>query len=453
MRSSLVMSLIGAASMALALLAGCGDDDAKPASSGAGQSCVRTADCAEGLSCIANVCYKTAPPTGGEGGDNTVTPPGPVLGSEGESCTSRKDCTAPLGCFNNRCTSTESTGDAGSTGNASSGIALGARGESCRVNGDCTKGLVCVPSTTVGTGVCDLAEFGLEPTGKSCIGECLTPADCCQLPLALHTTVPSITSCEDIAAAIKADAIDCDAPTTPSGKLWCFEQATYCECAKNTWACTANSCVYGPACVVAAGPDVPTGCPSYSRNRSLLGLTCNADTLKCVGATAPPGCTTDKSCETKPVFDRQIQGDVCGAGECICYSGNKQCYKTCARDIDCGANQVCDTAKTKLCVPTDDCTNDAQCALDSGNVNSKCNSGHCAIACTVDRDCSRIGLGGNNPGFFNGYVCGADGFCASIAGDCTDDSECPLSAGGLKDFCIDRPETPAGGVHSSGITD
>ena len=237
MRSSLVMSLIGAATMSLALLAGCGDDDAKLASSQAGQSCVKTADCADGLSCIANVCYKTAPPTGGEAG-GSATPVGPVLGSEGESCTSRRDCTEGLGCFNNRCTATASNGDGGAP---STGIELGARGETCRVNGDCSKGLVCIPSTTsTGTGICDTADFGIEPTGMTCGGECNEAADCCQFPVLLHTA--TIRSCEDIADAIAAGPIDCAAPATANAELLCFEQATYCECGAKTWACTNNAC-------------------------------------------------------------------------------------------------------------------------------------------------------------------------------------------------------------------
>jgi len=447
MRSSLLVSLIGATSMAFALLVGCGDDDAKPVSSKAGQSCARTADCADGLSCISNVCYKTAPPaTGGSAGETSVTPVPPVRGGEGESCSSRLDCIDSLGCFNNRCTAS-AMGDAGATGGT--GIQLGSRGESCRVNGDCDKNLVCVPTTT-GTGVCDIANFGIVPTGKHCGGECLTAADCCQLPIALHTA--TVTSCEDIAGAIKADAVDCGAPSTPTAKTLCFEQATYCDCAKNTWTCTDNACVYGTACVVAAGTDVPTGCPSFSRTRSLveaLGLTCNENTLKCVGAQAAVACTTDKSCETKTVVDRP--GDVCGAGECTCYAESKQCYKKCARDIDCGANQVCDTAKTKLCVPSGACTSDSYCAVLRGSLDFKCDAGSCKRACAVDRDCSPTGLGsngGNNA--FNGQVCGADGFCASVSTDCDENTQCPL-VNGLKTFCVDQQ--PDSSAVSSAITD
>jgi len=435
------MSLIGATSMALALLVGCGDDDTKPVQvfSKVGQSCTKTADCESGLSCIDNVCYKTAPPAaGGSAGDSSVAPPPEprARGGEGESCASRLDCAEPLGCFNNRCTES----DMGTGGAPSLNIQLGARGESCRVNGDCAKDLVCVPSATTGSGVCDSADFGIEPTGKSCGGECLEAADCCQLPIALHTA--TVSSCADIAEQLKN--IDCDAPATPTAKTLCFEQATYCKCGDDTWSCTDNLCIYGEACVVAAGADVPTGCPSYSRTRSLAALTCNADTLTCVGADVPEGCTNDKSCETKPVVDRP--GDVCAVGECTCYTGNHQCYKKCARDIDCGANQVCDTKK--VCVSSGACTSDSYCAVLKGSTDFKCNEGACSRACAIDRDCSPSGILNNNP--FNGQVCGADGFCASVAMDCDENTQCPLTSG-VKTFCVDHTADPS--MVNSAITD
>jgi hypothetical protein len=430
--------------MALALLVGCGDDDTKPVpvTSKVGQSCTKTADCDSGLSCIDNVCYKTPPPpNGGGAGDTSVTPPEPPeLGGEGESCSSRLDCAEPYRCFNNRCSTNEMTGEGGATGGL--GIQLGARGESCRVNGDCDKDLICVPSTLTGTGVCDLADFGIEPTGRSCGGECLEDTDCCQLPIALHTA--TITSCADIADEISKASIDCEAPATPTAKTLCFEQATYCECEKDTWSCTDNACVYGLECVVAAGADVPTGCPSYSRTRSLAALTCNADTLTCVGAQVTTNCTNDKSCDTKPVFDRP--GDVCAAGECTCYSGNKQCYKMCARDIDCGANQICDTKK--VCVSVGACTSDSACAVQKGSTDFKCHEGACTRACLVDRDCSPSGILSN--GTFNGQVCAADGFCASVAMDCDDNTQCPLT-NGLKTFCIDKVQNAS--LVNSSITD
>jgi len=457
MRISQVMSLIGAAGMAAALMVGCGDNDAKPASSQVGQSCVRTADCADGLSCISNVCYKTAPPTGGEAGDSsTPAPVPPVLGSEGESCTSRLDCANKLGCFNNRCTTAPSTGDAGASGMA---LQLGSRGESCRVNGDCEKSLICVPSSAIaGTGICDLESSGFKPTGMTCGGECLADSDCYQFPISLHTA--DIKSCEDIADAIAAGPIDCAATVIPAEKTLCFEQATYCgfTAKSKTWTCDTdtNSCVYNTACVVAAGEDVPTGCPSFSRIRTLValavGLTCNPDSKKCVGPTTTvKSCTTDAKCEGEQVTDGTI-GDLCTAGECTCYAGNKQCYRKCARDIDCGAGKSCD-AKIKLCVPSGACDTDAQCAVAGQSLAWMCNSGTCAQACSNDRECSPSGISGpGNGGAFNGKVCGADGFCASVVGECTAETQCPLAAGGLKTFCVAKPAM-AGVTVSSAITD
>ena len=437
--------------MALALLVGCGDDDAKPVSSQLGQSCVRTADCAEGLSCIANTCYKAGTATGGEGG-GTAGPTPPVLGGEGESCASRLDCKAALGCFNNRCTGAEPAGDAGATG-MTPGVTLGSRGESCSVNSDCGKGLVCVPTAGVGAGVCDLSDFGIKPTGLTCSGECTADADCYQLPLELHTA--TVKSCEDVDDAITTQALDCTAdPVLPAAKLLCFEQATYCGYNKKTskvWTCDtdAHSCVYDVACDPLMGSDAPQGCPSYSRLHTLTGLFCNADSLKCVGPTAVAGCTADAKCEGEQVSDSIVPGDVCTAGECTCYKPTGRCYRKCARNIDCAAGQVCDTAKTKLCVPDTECDTDAQCAIANHSLAYKCNAGTCGQACATDRDCSGTGLASA----FNGRVCSA-GFCTSIANDCTEDGkQCePTTLGDLKPFCV-VTTTGSGTTVSSSVTD
>lgn len=438
MRSSLVVSLIGMTSLALALLVGCGDDDNKPVTSKVGQSCTRTADCDPGLSCIGNVCYKVPPASGGAGGGANLVPP--PLGSEGQSCTSRLDCRAGLDCFNNRCTAPAS-GDAG----ASSGVGpqLSARGESCRVNSDCDKDLVCVATAVVGTGICDLAHFGVEATGLTCSGECLEAEDCCQLPLALHTT--NIRSCQDIADSL--DGVDCDAPPDAAKGKLCFEQWAYCDChGKKTWSCDedTHACVYQGECDPAAGLDAPNGCPSHSRLHDISARSCNTDTNTCVGAAASTACTNDKSCEGKPVVDSTAD-DLCTVGECTCYSGNKQCYRKCARDIDCGAGQICD-GKTKVCKPDAACVTDSQCAIANRNVAFKCNDGTCAQACVTDRDCSPSGVSGA----FAGKVCGADGFCASVAQDCNEDSQCaPLTVGGLKPFCVTPPPAAGDGVASA----
>jgi hypothetical protein len=109
---------------------------------------------------------------------------------------------------------------------------------------------------------------------------------------------------------------------------------------------------------------------------------------------------------------------------------------------------VCDTKKTKLCVPDDACVTDSQCGIANHNVAFKCNGGTCAQSCASDRDCSPSGVGGA----FTGKVCGVDGFCASVAQDCNEGTQCaPLTAGGLKPFCVAPPAT-AGGSVASAIT-
>jgi hypothetical protein len=438
------MSLIGAAGLAAALLVGCGDNDAKPVPSKAGQSCARTADCADGLSCIANVCYSSSS-SGGSGGSGGAAVVGPVLGGDGESCSSRKDCEDGLACFNQRCTKSDATGAGGDT-SAAPTAQLGERGETCVVNADCTKDLVCVPSTTAASiGVCDLANYGITPTGMYCGGECSTASDCCQLPLA-EQTLEGIKSCPDLTALIASSAVDCTA--TPDNKL-CFLDATYCSgCTNSTWKCTDNACIYNVGCTVGAPADSDSGCPIYTRLGHAVPV-CNAKTSKCTG---PSGCTTDDSCTGLTVAD-DASADTCSNGECTCYTGDHQCYRKCARDLDCATGKVCDK-KTELCVPDTVCTTDAQCAERNGSVAYKCqqDTGTCALTCSIDRDCSAAGriVNGVRVDTFSNSVC-SSGLCTNVQGDCVDDSQCG-TAGSYKTFCIARPAIGADTSVSSAVT-
>jgi hypothetical protein len=447
MASSLVMSLIGAAGLAAALLVGCGDNDAKPVSSKAGQSCARTADCADGLSCIANVCYSNSA-SGGSGGSGGAAVAGPVLGGDGESCTSRKDCEDGLACFNQRCTKSDTTGAGGDTAAAPT-AQLGARGETCRVNADCSTGLSCVPSTTAGSiGVCDVTSYGVTPTGMYCAGECSEASDCCQLPLA-EQSAEGIKSCFDLTALIASSAVDCTA--TPEDKL-CFLDATYCTgcVAKGAtvWKCTDNACVYNVACTVAAGTDTADGCPQYTRlGNSVPG--CNPKSLKCAAAS---GCAKNADCTSLPVAD-SLGADTCSDGECTCYAGDHQCYRKCSRDLDCATGKTCDQ-KSFVCTPDPVCTTDEQCAERNGSIAYKCqqDTGRCALTCATDRDCSASGrvVNGARVDTFANSVC-SDGLCTSVAGDCTDDTQCGTT-GGYKTFCIARPALGPDTTVSSAVT-
>jgi len=446
MARSLVMSLIGAAGMAAALLVGCGDNDAKPTPSKAGQSCVRTADCADGLSCIANVCYASTGSGGSGGQAGASSAPGPVLGGVGESCTSRLDCASPLACFNQRCTSATSTGEGGAPSMPSA--QLGDRGETCRVNADCNPGLICVPGyVTSGVGQCDLASYGYKPSGKSCVGECSTATDCCELPPAVHTL--TINSCADVNAQLGTE--DCAAANpAPAVAQLCFMKSVYCDCAKNTWTCDENSrCQYTAKCTTSGA--TLGGCPTYSRGNFAVPA-CDTKAQKCTGGATIAACTKDADCdaglETADTFE------TCSKGECTCNNGG--CYHMCTQDIDCAPGRVCDTKKTNLCVPQTGCKVDLDCAV-GNRVGDQCVNEVCKRPCVNDHDCSGSGLITGAP--FNGMVCSAAGYCESLAGECTSDDQCKTAlpgstnvATGVKAFCVTTPTATVSSV-ASAITD
>jgi hypothetical protein len=209
--------------------------------------------------------------------------------------------------------------------------------------------------------------------------------------------------------------------------------------------------VYQGACTVAAGTDSPKGCPADTRLGSGVPA-CNAKTLKCTGAEAVAGCTTDASCVDSPVADSVGGADVCSTGECTCYSGDHLCYRTCARDLDCPTGKVCDTKTTSLCVPDTQCTQDSECIVRSENLNEKCDltTNTCKLACASDLDCeTRVFEGQESP--FSGLVCGADGFCTSVTTDCVDSSQCG-TLNGYKTFCVPRPATDTTVPVSSAVT-
>jgi hypothetical protein len=180
---------------------------------------------------------------------------------------------------------------------------------------------------------------------------------------------------------------------------------------------------------------------------------CNTKTLKCTGAAAVAGCTDDASCLGEPVFDSTNE-DTCSDGECTCYSGDKHCYRTCARDLDCPTGKVCDTKTTNLCVPDTSCTVDSECIVRSANLNEKCDqtTNTCVLSCMTDRDCQNPFEGEGEPGAFNDQICDpTSNTCISLEADCVDSSQCG-AVGGYKTFCVPRvAPTPATSV-SSAIT-
>ncbi len=476
MRSASLFSIFGLAlSLSAAIVACSGDDDDKNTSSSGtpsaqGESCARTADCASGLVCLDNVCEKKATgssggnagnegvggstggkSSGGKGGSSgaptagsagkagsagsaTVAPP--VLGGEGESCTRAADCEMGLHCFNQRCTQTETTGAGGEGGMGSNpppSVRLGQQGETCTLSSDCADGLSCLPDTIGIIGVCTATTSGITPTGMDCHAECKQPTDCCELPPSVLTDL-GIKSCADLADALTG--IDCTDPGAAASK--CFVQATYCQCAKDTWDCTdAGTCVYMASCT---NSSVTTdGCPSRSRSDLELTPTCNTD-HQCAPEAVPATCAKDADCTGKAVADSA--GDTCTAGECTCYKASGGCYRKCASDLDCAEGLNCD-GKSHLCVTPPECTTDLQCQTKLHSINGTCTADNvCKTSCVTDLDCNSLTTALTR-------VCGSDHTCQALG--CSSDAECTSTAG-VHMFCSDVLTPDTGTTVSSAIT-
>jgi hypothetical protein len=460
MRNKVIWSFLSLIALGVGgLVAGC-DSDAKITKSAEGDSCTKTSDCNDGLRCEQGTCYKAtshmdtggAGETGNGGTPGVVGPTPPVLGGEGESCTKRADCEDGLACLSQRCQKDVAMGTGGE---GTAGPSLGGPGETCGLTSDCTKGLVCLPSDgpvfdikakAIGSnsvGVCSVVDNGLEATGKDCNSECLTPADCCELPVELHASLIA-ESCADLAELL--DGVACD--TAVAGTLnasRCFAQATYCECGKTTWACTEGQCVYTAACTKAAF-NTPGGCPTFTRSGTSLATPCDTTgTKKCTPEAAPAGCKTDAQCDAKVVADSPpLAPETCATGECTCFKATGACYRKCNEDLDCPLHYTCDM-KTTVCVADTQCTSDAQCVTTFNDINYKCLDGICDVECDNDRDCNGGSL---TEGAFT-QVCTTEKRCKPAG--CTKDSECPGKPGNnARMFCGDTPAfMSAAGIHSA----
>ncbi len=429
MRSWVQLSLFVAMTALFAV--GCGDDDAQAIRLGdEGESCVRTGDCKSGLSCVNNFCAQQGSSgTGGDadGGAGTGGSTGPALGGEGESCQARRDCQEGLQCIEQRCASGGSAGSGGAPAPR-----LGARGESCEVPSDCAEGLTCIRRANVSGGVCDLEDFGLEPTGNVCTGECLQATDCCQLPLGL-----GYPSCEALEETGLAGNVAANCPVTGPAAGYetaCFYYRTYCQCAGNTWACTNNRCSYNVDCSVSAA--TWDGCPNLSRAGFALVSTCSTDD-RCESA---PACNDDVDCAAPA--DRPFVS--CDGQACTCYQST--CYLKCNEDLDCQFGFTCDEAD-EVCKPVPGCTTNEQCAASTGDAIAECREGACVIPCSIDQDCADSGVRGGGT-IFNAMVCNADNICETLG--CSTDDDC--MSNGVRMFCVEPIAGAAGGARSA-ITD
>ncbi len=332
--------------------------------------------------------------------------------------------------------------------------ALSQRGETCVASTSCAAGLICVPIQTgagaIGLGRCDVANYNLTPTGKSCWAECKQPIDCCELPISEMAPIleNGITytprSCADIAKQIGSNPSGCDLPATTPNPKSCFLYKTYCDCSQtNPWSCTNARCQYTQTC--AKDGYQPRGCPSFTRTEAPTTATCNTTTNTCTAVAAPSGCASDAECVNKSVTSDPLglSSDTCAPGECVCLSPS--CYRRCNGDLDCEHGYTCDSRK--VCVPTGSCDTDAYCTTFLQDITAKCVSKTCKVPCLIDQNCNGSGVG-TSKNFF-GRVC-SKGYCEDLG--CSSDLECSTEDR-IKLFCLEPPASTSTDIVHSAITD
>ena len=427
-----LLGLVGTALVATGAVGGCSSSSQPPVLSAAGESCARTADCGTGLVCVEDTCVaRGASAPVAEGG--AIFPPEAGVAAA-----------APAGL--------EEAG----LPDAAPPPRVSDLGESCLVPSDCAAGLVCVPSASGAGGTCDLASYGLQATGKTCSGECVTGADCCELPVGITLTAGAVKTCQDILTLglggnTSQCALDASAPS-PDVSAACFLYATYCStCASSAiWSCNASQCVYTGPCKTYGL--VLGGCPSQTRTGRPLSPFCDTTAGKCQ-STALGVCDVASDCNGKGTTDG---AGTCRGGDCTCYLNS--CYLSCASTLDCAQGYTCD-ATMNVCTKSATCSSDAQCASQTGALNAKCVSGACKMSCTSDRECGGSGLvpGSGDAGAFGGQVCGTDGFCEPLG--CATNADCQeanhnMNPGGSKVnyFCVTPPATIVAPTPASAIT-
>lgn len=321
------------APLGLALLAlsapcftGCQDELER---GGAGESCTRRADCAEGLLCIAEVCVSGAP-DGGVGS----TPAG-----EGGSCLARNDCHTGLVCMANRCEQAAVGVDPNNR--------YGGTGESCQAKNDCAAELACVANT------CREVTLSLSHTDKDCYRvECTETADCCA------SFVPN-ESCDAYRDNCETDPIFCN---TYRALCECNQ-----ECVDEVCVAAAQGCASDAECLSTQTPFcVDTRCSQCGDDND-----CPGAGTQCVDGVCMAPCSIDENCPLLHACQDSVCVDVgCMSDrECVFATGNTQakcvegeCAAPCTTDAECVSDdqtrfQVCEDSR---CVFVG-CDSDAEC--------------------------------------------------------------------------------------------
>jgi hypothetical protein len=408
MNLSKIVSWTGLATALLAS-AGCSGSSSSNTASGMGESCTRSSDCGVGLVCIDQICLTRGSVADDAGGD----------------------------------------GSAANEGGAPAPTRLG---QACATQSDCGSNLTCVPSASGGIrgGLCDLASYGIQPTGMVCGGECIKDSDCCEIPynmsgISVSTDAGTVTvhTCADLLQyEIGGDPANCASVLADSyAAEACNTYMTYCAgCATNTWKCDGtNRCQYTGPCDPTAPSQYYVGfCPQFSRTGRQLNLTCTATGGGTTGTCTTNACKSDADCYGQPDVNNV---GTCVGTDCVCFQGS--CYFQCASDLDCQSGYGCD-ATSKTCKLVG-CTSDAVCKTRANNAKAVCNAATqaCAIPCANDHDCSPSSGAVPALGQFTGSVCGSDNFCTSVEGVCSTNDDCKATqAATVNTFCV-APPTPA----------
>jgi hypothetical protein len=282
-------------------------------------------------------------------------------------------------------------------------------------------------------GVCSIRSK-FEPTGQAC-AECATAEDCCELPIGMHATVGA-ESCAELAAQLVG--VTC-ATAIGLNATKCFAQSAYCDCAADTWACEAGSCLYTATCQV--GGFAPDGCATLSRSDRPLTATCNTD-----GACAPEKptatCANDADCDGEYIADLALT--LCGPDECTCYKPSGLCYRACDEVTDCAPGKTCDV-DAGVCRSVPVCETNPQCASIYGDPRYVCNAetATCEKTCSTDYDC--------NGGVLYGIatsICGPNQRCQPIG--CSTNNDCDGAS--VKMFCVEPAPVGPGDLVSSAVT-
>ena len=256
-------------------------------------------------------------------------------------------------------------------------IRRGQRGTGCSVTNDCAVGLSCI------RGLCELASFGLSPSGKECVQiDCTTKSDCCG---GLPTDIPD--KCRSRAALCLKGLPGCEAKAcTRSSECAGGGVCTgHClissgECSGNV-DCLANKCLEGTCSINF------TACSS---DAECAANTCGGGTCACDNpayAPAQPVCA-DKDCDGLCLWSCESSrcvipsachaDDECFGSKPLCLQG--QCVE-CADSADCSFDKSCRAGSCET-----PCRSDSNCALFEA-----CQAGECIyVGCRSDRECTLL---------------------------------------------------------------